>query len=63
MRQSVRDIASAIPTAKGYLVAHSRKLSLAEEHNWNMTVPELFTQMVRAWITERPLPAELQPLP
>ena len=62
MRQSVRDIASAIPGAKGFLVAHSRKLSLAEEHNWSMTVPELFTHMVRAWITNQPLPAELKPI-
>lgn len=60
MRQSVRDIANAIPTAKGFLVAHPRKMSLAEEHNWNMTAPNLFTQMVRAWITGQPLPAELQ---
>jgi hypothetical protein len=62
MRQSVRDIANAIPTAKGYLVAHPRKRSLAEEHNWNMTAPDLFTHMVRAWITGQPLPAELQPV-
>lgn len=59
MRQSVRDIVAAIPTAKGFLVHHSRNLSLAEEHNWNLTAPGLFTQMVRAWITDTPLPAEL----
>jgi hypothetical protein len=62
MCQSVRDIATAIPAAKGFLVAHPQKMSLAEEHNWNMTAPDLFTRMVRAWITGRPLPAELQPL-
>jgi len=62
MRQSVRDITNTIPTAKGFLVEHLRKLSLAEEHNWNMTAPDLFTQMVRAWITDHPLPAELQPI-
>jgi pimeloyl-ACP methyl ester carboxylesterase len=62
MRQSVKDIATAIPTAKGYLVAHPKKLSLAEEHNWNLTAPDVFTQMVRAWITGQPLPVELQPL-
>jgi len=62
MRQSVRDIAGAIPTAKGYLVAHSRKMSLAEEHNWNMTAPNLFTQMIRAWIIDQPLPVELWPI-
>jgi pimeloyl-ACP methyl ester carboxylesterase len=62
MRQSVRDITNAIPTAKGYLVAHPQKLSLAQEHNWNMTAPDLFTRMVRTWITGQPLPVELQPL-
>jgi len=62
MRQSVRDIASAIPAAKGFLISHARKLSIAEEHNWNMTAPDLFTQMVRAWITDQPLPVELQPM-
>ena len=62
MRQSVRDIIAAIPSAKGFLVAHSQKLSLAEEHNWNMTAPDLFTRMVRAWIIGQPLPAELQRL-
>jgi hypothetical protein len=35
---------------------------LAGEHNWNMTEPDLFTQMARAWFTGRPLPAELQPM-
>lgn len=62
MRQSVRDIANVLRTAKGFLVAHTRKLSLAEEHNWNMTAPELFTETVRAWIMDQPLPAELQPI-
>ena len=60
MRQSVRDIATAIPSAKGFLVAHSRTLSVAEEHNWSMTTPDLFTQMVRIWIAGKPLPVELQ---
>lgn len=62
MRQSVREIAGAIPTAQGFLISHSRRMSVAEEHNWNMTAPELFTQMVRAWLTDQPLPAELQPI-
>jgi pimeloyl-ACP methyl ester carboxylesterase len=62
MRQSVAEIAAAIPGARGFLVAHSRNLSLAEEHNWNLTAPDLFTRMVRAWIDGGPLPAELQPL-
>ncbi len=61
MRQSVRDIAAVMPNARGFLVAHPQKLSLAEEHNWNLTTPALFTQMVRAWITGQPLPGELKP--
>jgi hypothetical protein len=62
MRQSVRDIATAMPNAKGYLIAHTNKLLAAEEHNWSLTSSDLFTCMVRAWITEQPLPAALQPL-
>lgn len=62
MRQSVRDLAATMPNAKGFLVSHPRKLSLAEEHNWNMTAPELFTNMIRAWINDQPLPTELQPV-
>ena len=60
MRQSVRDIAAAMPNAKGFLVAHPNKLSLAEEHNWSLAAPDLFTRMVRTWITGQLLPAELQ---
>jgi pimeloyl-ACP methyl ester carboxylesterase len=62
IRQSVKDIATAIPGAKGYLVHHLQRLSLSEEHNWNLSAPELFTQTVRAWIEGQPLPEELKPL-
>ncbi len=62
MRASARDLAAALPGAQAYAVAHARALSLAEEHNWNLTAPELFTQMVRAWISGQPLPAALRPL-
>ena len=58
MRQSVRDIAAVMPNAKGYLVAHPKKPSPAEEHNWNLTAPDMFTQMVRAWITGQSLPVD-----
>jgi pimeloyl-ACP methyl ester carboxylesterase len=61
MRQSARDLAAAISGAQAYEVMHTRKMSVAEEHNWNLTAPELFTQTVRAWITDQPLPAALQP--
>jgi pimeloyl-ACP methyl ester carboxylesterase len=62
IHQSVRDVAAAIPGAKGCLVYHSKKMSLAEEHNWNMNTPELFTRTVRTWIEGHALPEELKEL-
>jgi pimeloyl-ACP methyl ester carboxylesterase len=60
MKHSARDLAATIPGSQAYEVVHPRRLSLAEEHNWNMTAPELFSRMVRAWITDQALPGELQ---
>ena len=60
MRQSTRDLAKAIPGGQAYEVIHAKKMSLAGEHNWNMTAPDLFTQMTRAWFTGQPLPAALK---
>ena len=62
MRQSVHDIAAAIPGSQAYEVLHTRNMSVAEEHNWSLTAPELFTQTVRAWITNQSLPINLKPL-
>jgi pimeloyl-ACP methyl ester carboxylesterase len=62
IRQSVKEIAAAIPGAKGCLVYHSKKMSLAEEHNWNMNAPELFTRTLQAWIEDHALPEELKEL-
>lgn len=62
MHQSARDLASAISSAQAYEVIHKRKMSLAEEHNWNLTAPELFTQTMCAWINDQPLPVELKML-
>jgi len=28
-------------------------------HIWNLEAPDLFTETVRAWVTDRPLPKEL----
>lgn len=62
MRRSLSDIADAIPGASACEVVHARKLSLAQEHNWNMTEPELFNSMIRDFIGCRPLPKELVPI-
>jgi pimeloyl-ACP methyl ester carboxylesterase len=63
MTESVGDIVAALPNAKGFLVQHPGKLSLAEQHNWSITAPELFTRTLRAWIEDKPLPQELKPIP
>jgi pimeloyl-ACP methyl ester carboxylesterase len=62
MHRSAIDLAAVLPAAKAYRVVHKKNLSLAEEHNWNINAPELFTRMVRAWMTGRSLPEELQPV-
>jgi pimeloyl-ACP methyl ester carboxylesterase len=64
MHQSARDIAAAIPRAQARQVMHARGMSRAEEHNWNMTAPDLFTETVRVWIADanKDLPAPLVPL-
>ncbi len=53
IKDSVRYIPSVMPTAKGVI---ARGL----HHGWNGEDPELFTAMVRAWITDTPLPEKLQ---
>jgi len=62
MRQSALDLAKALPGGQAFEVIHTKKMSLAEEHNWNMTAPDLFTQMVRAWISGQLVPDRLQPM-
>jgi pimeloyl-ACP methyl ester carboxylesterase len=62
MRQSARDLAGTLPKARAYTVRHHNKLSMAEEHNWNMTAPALFTAMLRAWFNRQHLPEELRPV-
>jgi pimeloyl-ACP methyl ester carboxylesterase len=53
MRRSGRDLVQAMPGATGRLVENMR-------HNWSMTAPGLFTQTLRAWITDQPLPDGLR---
>jgi len=62
MKQSVRDLVSILPDAKGGLVSLGEKATRTQEHNWAMTAPELFAETVRAWIEEKPLPAAIRHL-
>ena len=62
MKQSALDLVKVLPKARGIMVALGSKSSLAEEHSWAMTAPDLFTATVKAWIEDRPLPSDLLPL-
>jgi pimeloyl-ACP methyl ester carboxylesterase len=60
MKQSVRNLVGALPHAKGAFVNLGKKSSMAKEHSWALTAPELFAQTIRAWIEEKPLPTEIK---
>ncbi len=62
MKQSVRDLVSALPNAQGGLINLGKKFSMANEHNWALAAPELFAQTVRAWVEGKTLPVEIENL-
>ncbi len=49
-KSAARELSRTLP-AKGVMVP-------AVGHVWNLEAPDLFTAMVRAWITGQPLPQE-----
>ena len=55
VHRKTKQILSVLPNATGYIAPDVG-------HGWNGEKPELFTQMIRAWIEEKPLPEELLPL-
>jgi len=59
MKQSTALVAAAFPNGEAREVRLPDKRSLAQQHNWNLNAPDVFTQMVRAWIEGDPLPPEL----
>jgi pimeloyl-ACP methyl ester carboxylesterase len=60
MKQSVRNLVAALPNSKGGFVNLGKKSSMAKEHNWALTAPELFAKTMRAWIEGKPIPAEIE---
>jgi pimeloyl-ACP methyl ester carboxylesterase len=62
MKQSVRNLAAALPHASGGFVNLGPNSSLANEHNWAMVAPKLFAETIRAWIEGKPLPSEIENL-
>lgn len=61
MRQSALDLLAVLPHATGAMLSLGPNATLAQEHNWALTDPALFTATVRAWIEGSPLPAQLLP--
>jgi len=59
MLQSARDLLQALPAARGMLIDLGKQGSLAKEHNWALTAPEIFAATVRAWVSNQPLPEQL----
>jgi pimeloyl-ACP methyl ester carboxylesterase len=55
VRESTRLLSQLMPNAQGYIVP---KVG----HVWSAELPDVFNAMIRAWITDRPLPTALQPL-
>jgi pimeloyl-ACP methyl ester carboxylesterase len=52
MRRSARDLAAALPHGHGAIVQGAR-------HNWPLEQPDLFVDVLRAWVRSAPLPARL----
>ncbi len=59
MKQSASDLAAALPNGKAVQLNLGAGSSLAKEHNWALTVPDLFAQTVQAWMEGSPLPVQL----
>jgi hypothetical protein len=62
MKGSTREIAGTLPNGEAFQVTYPKGVPMREQHNWSMTYPDPFTKTVKAWIEDRPLPAELIPL-
>lgn len=60
MQQSARNLAAALPNAVAGLINLGKDSSLAKEHNWALTAPQLFAAAVRAWIKDEPLPRVIE---
>ncbi|HEY9857241.1 MAG TPA: alpha/beta hydrolase [Stenomitos sp.] len=55
IRQSAQDLVGALPHAQG-------AIAQGLGHSWNLEDPDRFAAMVRAWLTDQPLPEGLVPL-
>jgi pimeloyl-ACP methyl ester carboxylesterase len=60
MKESARDLLSVLPHAHAVVVDLGSKATLAKEHNWALTAPEVFSKTIAAFIEDKPLPTELK---
>ena len=56
MKDSVHDLAQALPNAVEARLSLGPKVRLADEHNWALTAPDLFARTLLAWFRGEPLP-------
>jgi pimeloyl-ACP methyl ester carboxylesterase len=62
MNQSASDLVTVLPNAQGIIVDPQGKLTMGCEHAWNLNLPDLFNQTVRAWFEDKPLPDKFEQL-
>lgn len=54
-RRAARRLVAALPQARGVIAPDVG-------HVWNLEAPDLFSDMLLAWLQDRPLPATLRPI-
>jgi pimeloyl-ACP methyl ester carboxylesterase len=54
VKDSARELARTLPNARTVVASGAG-------HNWSLEKPEMFSQMVRAWVSGQPLPRDLKP--
>jgi pimeloyl-ACP methyl ester carboxylesterase len=59
MKESARDLLAVLPHAQGRTIDFGKGSTLAKEHNWALTAPQLFAAAVKAWVEDQPLPAKI----
>lgn len=55
IKESARDLLNVLPNSKG-------AMALKVGHLWNIENPELFNNVLRAWITDETIPGAIEPL-
>jgi len=56
MKESAHELAQTLPNAVEARLSLGPKARLADEHNWALTAPDLFSRTLLAWFKAEPLP-------